>query len=260
MKDLLHLEFRRLFRAKSFYICTAVALAMILISAATTKMLLEVAAKTSEDIAGAFGSAALQAPTAFSMLKTSASSSLTTILAIFLSIFVTEDYTADTIKNVYAKGHSRDEVYFAKYISSLAASLMMILFTAAFSFCMGKALFGEFGTAGDNYVGSLLGELLILLAYVTIYFAIAISIKKTGASIAISIIGPLLVTLLLSLGNAAIDSETIDLTEYWLDGRLSLLLPANVETEDMIYGFVLGAVYLIAAGGAGFLINRKSQK
>ena len=34
MIDLLHLEFRRLFRAKSFYICTVIALAMIVISAA----------------------------------------------------------------------------------------------------------------------------------------------------------------------------------------------------------------------------------
>ena len=260
MKDLLHLEFRRLFRAKSFYICTAIALVMIVISAATTKMLLDVAEKATEDIAEAFGGAMLQAPTAFSMLKTAASSSLTTILAVFLSLFVTEDYSSDTIKNVYAKGHSRDEVYFAKYISALAASLMMILVTAAFSFVMGKALFGEFGTMGENYVGSLLAELVILIAYVTVYFAIAISIKKTGASIAISIIAPLLVTLLLSLGNAAIDSETIDLSEYWLDGRLSLLLPSNVETTDMIYGFVLGAVYLVAASGVGFLINRKSQK
>ena len=97
MMNLLRLEFRRLFRAKSFYICLAISLVMIIISAATTKMLLNMA--SSEEFGEAFGSM-LQTPTSFSLLKSTASSSLTMVLAIFLSIFVTEDYTADTIKNI----------------------------------------------------------------------------------------------------------------------------------------------------------------
>lgn len=260
MKNLLHLEFRRLFRAKSFYICAVVALAMIVISAATTKMLLNIAEKSAEEMANAFGGAVLQAPTSFSMLKTVATSSLTTVLAVFLSIFVTEDYASDTIKNIYAKGNSRDSIFFAKYISALAASLIMILVCAIFSFWTGKILFGEYGSVGENYVGSLFAELLVLLAYVTVYFVIAISIKKTGASIAISIIGPLLIGLLLSLGDAAIDSESFNLTDYWLDGRINILTAANVKTLDMVLGFVLGGVYLLGAGAIGFFINRKSQK
>ncbi|MBR5987045.1 MAG: hypothetical protein IK037_00605, partial [Clostridia bacterium] len=68
MTDLLRLEFRRLFRAKSFYICLVIALAMIVISAAATKMLLNMAA-TSEEYAGVAEAAALQLPTSFSMLK-----------------------------------------------------------------------------------------------------------------------------------------------------------------------------------------------
>ena len=103
MTDLLHLEFRRLFRAKSFYICTVISLAMILISAATTKVMLNLIKV--EEFEQEFGEAmttALVVPTSFSMLKTIGSSSLSTILAIFLSIFVTEDYTSDTIKNIYA--------------------------------------------------------------------------------------------------------------------------------------------------------------
>ena len=84
-------------------------------------------AESSADYQGLAGLAALQTPTSFSLLKGAATSSLTTILAIFLSIFVTEDYTSDTIKNVYSKGHSRDRVFFAKCISAFAASIIMIL-------------------------------------------------------------------------------------------------------------------------------------
>ena len=257
MMNLLRLEFRRLFRAKSFYICTVISLVMILISAATTKMVLNMAS-SAEEFGEAFGSM-LQTPTSFSLLKSTASSSLTMVLAIFLSIFVTEDYTADTIKNIYAKGHSRESVFAAKYLSATAASLMLILISALFSFAAGKVLFGEVGTAGENYVGSILAELVILLAYATLYFAIAIALKRTGASIAASILGPLLVALLLTLGDAAIKSDKVNLQDYWLDGRLTILTQANVAGKEVAAGFVIGVIVLLVAGAVGFAVNRASK-
>lgn len=261
MIDLLHLEFRRLFRAKAFYVCLLISLAMILISAATTKVLLSmIKVEEFEEGFGDVMTTALVAPTSFSMLKTMASSSITTILAIFLSLFVTEDYTNDTIKNIYAKGNSRDSIYFSKYISALAAGLIMTVVCGVFSFATGKILFGEIGTMGTNYIPSLFAELLILIAYITIYFAIAISIKKTGASIAISIIGPIVLNLLLSLGNAAIKSEEFNLTEYWLDGRLSILQQTNVTGKEVLIGFIVGALFLLAAGAVGFVVNRSSEQ
>ena len=257
MMNLLRLEFRRLFRAKSFYICLAISLVMIVISAATTKMLLNMA--SSEEFGEAFG-AMLQTPTSFSLLKSTASSSLTMVLAIFLSIFVCEDYTSDTIKNIYAKGHSRDQIFVSKFVSAVAAGLIIILVSALFSFAAGKVLFGKVGSMGKNYVGSVLAELVILLAYATLYFAIAIALKKTGASIAASILGPLLVGLLLSLANAAIKSDKISLTDYWLDGRLTLLTQADVAGKDVLIGFIVGVVVLLIAAAAGFLVNRSSEQ
>ena len=257
MMNLFRLEFRRLIRAKSFYICTVIALVMILISAATNKLVLNMAA--SEEMPEAF-SAMIQAPTALSMLKTTVSSSFTMVLAIFLSIFVTEDYAGDIIKNFYAKGNSRDSVFVSKYVAAITASVVMVVVCGLFSFAAGKVLFGEYGTAGNNYVGSLLVQFLILLSYATLYFAIAISIKKTGASIAISIIGPLVVSLLLSLGNAAIKSEEINLTEYWIDGRLAILQQANVAWTDVWVGIIVGGVVLLIAGISAFFINNNSEQ
>ena len=258
MMNLLRLEFRRLFRAKSFYICTVISLVMILISAATTKMVLNMAS-SAEEFGEAFGSM-LQTPTSFSLLKSTASSSLTMVLAIFLSIFVTEDYTSDTIKNVYSKGHSRDRVFFAKCISAFAASIIMILVCALFSFALGKIFFGEVGTPGKNYASSLLAELVILLAYVSLFFTIAIAFKKTGTSIAVSIIGPLLVGLLLTLGNTMIKSDDVNLSDYWLDSRLTILSQSDVPFKEVWIGFVVGAVVLLAAGAIGFVVNRSSEK
>ena len=258
MIDLLKLEFRRLFRAKSFYICLASALVMGILTAVVNKMLLNIV--SSDEIAGAFGTI-VQAPTAFSMLKTAGSASLTSILALFISIFVSEDYSGDmTIKNIYAKGQTRDTVFFAKFISTIASSFLMILACAVFSFAMGKILFGEWGEMGKNYVGSLFAELLILFAYSTIYFAIAISLKKMGAAIAISIVASSLFGLVLQLADLIIKSENINLADYWLDGRLSILEQPNVTNGDLLAGFLVGAVILLAFGAAGFLINRYTKR
>ena len=257
MSNLLRLEFRRLFRAKSFYICLAVSLVMIVITALTTKMLLNL--EEQKEVAEAMGEA-LQTPTSISMLKTAISSSLTTILAIFLSLFVAEDFTGDTIKNIYAKGNSRDSIYWSKYISSVVASIIMLFFCAIFSFATGKILFGEYGSMGKNYIVSLFAELVILLAYVTLYFVVAICIRKTGASLAISIIGPLLIGLFLTLGSAALKSDSIDLSSYWLAGRLSILEDADVSTKNTVLGFIIGGINLLVIGAAGFCINRSSER
>ena len=261
MKNLLKLEYRRLFSAKSFYICMAVSLALILISALTTKFVLNaftaITVETPEGMENI--ASALQAPTSLAMLKDMAGSSFTLILAIFLSIFVTEDYVGDTIKNFYAKGYSRDLVFFAKFIAALTGSLILLLANGLFSIFLGKALFGEFGTAGQNYVPSILMIVLLVIAYHSLYFAIDISIRKNGAAIAISILGPIVIGLLLSLGNVLIKSESIDLSEYWLSGRMSILSAADVATKDILLTLLVGGVITLAAGAVGFFLNRKRE-
>ena len=262
MNKLLKLEFRRLIMAKALYICIAISLAVLLISAFTTKLMYEALSSIKpEDLEGLeqLGSLQLDKPTSLSLLKGIGSSSLTLILAIFVAIFVTEEYSGDIIKNVYAKGFSRDVVYFSKYISSLAGCLLIVAADAAFSLLLGKTIFGEFGTPGKNYLSSFLAILFVIVAYDTIYFAISISIRKIGGSIAASILGPILIALLLGLGNQIITSEKVDLSEYWIAGRLTLLSAADVTAKEVWVSFLVGGVVLLAFGVAGFFLNRKRE-
>jgi len=262
MNKLLKLEFRRLFMSKVLYICIAISLAMLLISAFTSKLLYEAMSQIAEeDMEGMaeLGIAALDLPTSLSLLKGVGSSSLTLILAVFIAIFVTEEYTGDIIKNIYAKGYSRDLVFFSKYLSSLAGSLLIVLADAIFSIIIGKALFGEFGTMGKNYISSFIAILFLIVSYDTLYFAISIAIRKTGGSIAISIFGPIVINLLLNLGNAISKSETLDLTEYWIAGRLTTLSYADVTTKAVWMSFLVGGIFLLAFGAVGFFLNRKRE-
>ena len=262
MNRLLKLEFRRLSQAKSFYICLAISLVLILISAITSKILYSAVQKmTAEDAESLaqLGAAALQKPTGLSLMKEIGSSSLTLILAIFLSIFVTEEYAGDVIKNVYAKGYSRDVVFFSKYICSLVATLVIVAVDAVFSLVLGKLLFGTIGKAGLHYASSFIALVFVLIGYHTLYFAIAITLRKTGSSIAISILGPLVISLLLTLGNAVIKSNKIDLSDYWISERLSVLEGANVATKEVWLSFLVAAVVILAAGAIGFFLNRKRE-
>ena len=264
MNKLLQLEFRRLFRAKSFYICTLISLAMILISAATSKLLYNaITVEMDEETMEAFGAAAIQLPTSFSMMKTVLSSSLTMILAIFVAIFVTEEYSGDIVKNVYSKGYSRDVVYFSKYISSLAAALLIFLTSAIFSFASGKIFFGEIGETGENYVASMFAILFIAIAYHAIYFALSNSLRKTGSSIAISIIGPWVISLLLSLLRALIRKanaeSTFDPADYWLSNRTTAMEAANVAGKELLISFLVAGVLIAAGIAIGYFVNRKRE-
>ena len=257
MGKLLKLEYRRLFQAKSLYICTLISLVLVLISALTTKLLLKALSDAAADEVMALAS--LQTPTSLSMLKQVGSSSMTMILAVFVSIFVTEDYAGDTIKNVYSRGYSRDMIFFSKCIAALSAALMMILVNAAFSFAMGKVLFGEIGTMGKNYAVSMIAALCLLVAYETIYFMVAISIRKVGGSIAISIFGPMIVGLLFSLVNAIPTLKEYNFYDYWLEGRMTAMMSAEVESKELLSAFLVAAVVIALFGVLGFFINRKRE-
>ena len=103
MKNLLKLEFRKLKTRKSFYICIAVMVGMFAISTFTINGLIN--PDFSEDL----GLSGIN-----SLIGALSSSSFTMISGIFVALFVCEDYTSQTVKNIYAKGYSRTKVYLSK--------------------------------------------------------------------------------------------------------------------------------------------------
>ena len=256
MKNVLRSEFRRLFRSKAFYICLLISLAMILISAATSKLMLK-SINVEELPEGV--NLSIFSPTAYSMMKGIGSSSVTMLLAVFVCLFVTEEYAGDIIKNVYARGYTRTEVYFAKYIATFVGAVIFIIVSALFSLLIGVAFFDGMGTAGKNYVGSLCAIALCLIAYFTIYFAISASMQKTGGAIAISIFGPLIVGLLFSLFNEIVKPKDADLADYWLTDRVTILQEADVAGKDVWIGCAIAAVIIAAGIALGYFLHRRKE-
>ena len=185
MAKLLRYQFRRLFKNKSLYICTAVSIAIIFLTALATRALttfLEGSGAPAEVNVGGFVS-----------LKSGMSAGMFTFLAaIMVAIFVSEDYTQETIKNIYGKGYSRGQVYLANYIVSLVEVVILFLAECLIGFAAGSALLGGVGSMGENYILSLLGVLLVVIAYHAIFFGVSISIRKSGGAVALSIIVPVI--------------------------------------------------------------------
>lgn len=259
MKNLLRFEYRRLFRAKVFFICMGIAALLVVLSAVTTKVLLT-ALESAEEMTEALGAPALQAPTALALLKGVGNSSLTLIMAIFVTIFVSEDFSGDIIKNVYSKGYTRESVFFAKYLSSLTGCLIMTLTNALLSLLLGVIFFDGFGAAGKNFAGSLIAILLLIIAFHAIYFAITISLHRTGGSIALAILAPTVISGALMLVDSLLKSDKYLLSDYWLDGRLNKMAEHDVESVDVVTSIVIALVFIAIALLIGFFVHRKREK
>ena len=245
MNKLLKFELRRLTRSKALYICIAFSAFTVFLLAATQKLLLN-----------GLGGESTGETTALNMLK-SLAANYTLLAAIFASIFITEDYTSETIKNIYSKGYSRPHVFWSKYVSSLIGCMSFVLVVGVLQFLLGLIMFDGLGTAGKNYALSVFAIVLILVAYHAIFFAVSIAIRKTGGSIAVSIIGPTGIELLLALADTVLKPKKFSFSSYWLDGMLASLMEYNVAAKPIVTAIVVSLVLCAGALAASFFVKQK---
>ena len=254
MAKLLRFELRKLFQNKVFYICIAISLVMIIITTLTFKAFSDLIAQAAEET-GTLEPSTIY--TSLSLLKSAFSNgNISLVGGVMIAILVSEDYTNDLTKNIYSKGYSREQLYFSKYITYLVAFLIMMIIGMIASFFFGFALDG-LGTMGENYILSILGIIIIGIAFYTIYFGIAILLKKLGGAIAIGIIGPTVISLLLAMADSFIKVDNFKMSEYWLDTRVSLLAQDDVSLKVFAISLVIALVVIAAMAVPSFLVNRK---
>ncbi len=250
MNNLLKFEFRKLFRQKSFYICTAVMLALSFVGLLLNKIFAE-----NTDFNTAM-------PTAKSALIFAISSSnFTMICGIFVALFVCADYDQQTIKNIYSRGFSRSSVYFAKYIASVIATVIMLAVTFLFTYVAGAAMFGGMAETAEtgNYVGLISGQILYCIAYSAFAFVLSLVVKKVGISIALAILGPSLIGTVINLADAVLKIENFRIGSYWLDGFIGDLTSLSTDTARLTVCIILSLVYTAIFVVAGYLINRRQE-
>ena len=252
MLNMIKFELRKLIRSKSFYICLAINILITFASMLFCYMLYSL----SPQLGG------VDQWVLFDYGYNN--STILMLLGIFISIFICEDDSLGTIKNIYSKGYSRDVVYFSKYIVSLIAFfayfIIFTLFTFGFSFC-----FKTYTSAiTSKMISTFIAKIITVLAFFTLYFFNASVLKKNGWAISLNILGSNLVYLALQIVDIVLNKYEIkvEIYGYWLDGYFSQLnysystLP-NSGNDLINKAIIMSVIYILVFLLLGYLINRK---
>lgn len=249
MFKLLRFEFRKLMQSRGFYICTAILVLLSGLSVYTAKFAQDQLGITSPDASGIK-----------SLMEALPTSSITMLLGIFIAIFVCEDYTSGTIRNILTRGYSRLSIYAAKFVAVILAAVVMSTFCCLASYAVGTYIWGHGDASfGAEQVKILLYQLAVVLAYASIFYAICSVIQKTGGSIACCVVLPLLVTVVLKLADTALFEREIELTSYWLESISHSIASVSVEGEDLHRALFGSVVYTIASLVIGWLATMKRE-
>lgn len=260
MAALLRFEFRKLFRNKAFYICLGIALFLLIINIITTKVLFDALGEDLADMTEQMKTTMLSSFTGLSLLKTSFTNNTITIIGVVVAIITCEDFALDTIKNIYSKGYSRSQCYFAKLLSSFVAFLIITISGMIISFTLGSLLLDGVGTAGKNYILSIICIFLIALSFFMIFYAVSILLKKMAASIVLCVIGPTALLLLFVMADAFIDSDKFAISDYWIGGGLLTNLGLyDVEMKFIIATLIIAPITIGAFFLLSFFLNNKKD-
>ena len=250
MKKLINFEFRKLFKSKYFYIISAISVVFVLISGLTNKAIFDTLIENGETV---------QPYSSYLFTKGALGGTYTMLIAIFVALFATEDSASGTLKNIYAKGYTRSQVYFSKYVVSFIAVLIMSAITVVFAFGYSNLIWGNSLEITDNVLLIVVGQFLGIATYHAIFFAISTIFSKVGSAIALNIIGPMAVSLVFGLGDAFIKSENTKLTSYWIDSLFSNFTSSVSDQKMMVTGIILFIVYTGVAIFVGMIMNRKKE-
>lgn len=253
MFNMIKFEIYKLFRSKNFYICSGLMLGLVLLMAVLTR---SSPGGAKLDTSGVeFANMSIQ----IGIL----------ILAVFISTFVCDDNTHGTIRNIYAKGYSRNKVYFAKFIVSIISSIVIMVACILFSLLLAEILFDSRGIEKVDIFILILG-LLYIFFYCIIYFAVSIITGKKGAAIALNMVAPAMFVNILSLIDVLADFK-IKFSKY----TMRLLYDNILTYYDFEYNYgtalsdecvsnfekfiLVGVIYTAVVLVTSFLVNRRKE-
>ena len=256
MKDLMKFEFRKLKTQKSFYIILIIMVAMVLITTATYK-LVENLSNEIEEMGNAVGQTIRFSGEGF-WLGFASASNFGLLTAIFVAINVTYDYDNQIVKNIFARGYSRTDFFFAKFVYLIVTTSIMFFAAVAVSGVTNAIFFGINGDIG-KIVLLLDVQYLVCMASVVMCFAISAIIKRLGGSIAACIIIPIAVSLVLGLVDVIINVEAFDISDYWLSSFTDKLADIEIATKDIIIRAVLSVAYGVGFAALGWFFTDKAE-
>lgn len=249
MMRLFKFEFYKLIRTRSYYICIGIMMLLTALSAYLQVLLKDQLGTLAVDM------------TRLSCVMTALSnSSVSMMLGIFISLFVCEDYSTGTIRTILARGYSRFDIYVSKLVAVIAASLVMAIAAILFACVVGVFFFiGDEVSFGGEQIKILLTQLVVVIAFASLFYSIATMLQKTGTSIAFCVVIPMMLTLLLQVLDAAFIEEEIVVSRYWLEGLLSIASGVTVKAHDLTEAFLCSLAYIAVSLVGGWFATKDNE-
>ena len=275
MGNMLKFECRRLFKKPSFYVCLGLCAAFIILNIVVMRIAFNETLRYYDSMSNFKERFAENFSPHMLVLENAGVSMMSTIMAIFMGIFVCEDRVRGTIKNIYARGYSRTDVFLAKFIvASVTAALIFTAITLV-AYISGWIMFAtkpfEVEPLKINGVWLLvLGKFVAILGVTALYFMLSELIGTTGFSIAANIFLPSVASAILYIGleliffivskNGDFDYETVaKIIEYWIYYLVSTGFTQEMKVEDYVGHLCASGGYVILFGLLSWLIARKKQ-
>lgn len=270
MYHILKAEIGKLFRSRTFLVCSIIAIAMSLVVVVSYKLMAEIYTpemieqlnQQSAETSGAsvqvnqeLDFSFLQNLSGISMLEMAfAGDVIQTLLAVLVSIFVCSEFSGGAIKSIASRGFSRTKIYTAKYLVCIIAGAILSVITLLTSFLAGTLLW-EVGETGADFVSNLftfLGvQFLLIAALVGLMVLVAMVLRNTGASIAVNVCIIMFASIIFSLVDLVIDHEKIKVADYWIGNIMVNIASLSVPTELIEKGLIVGLLTLIVTYVAG---------
>lgn len=175
MKNLLSSDLYKLRRLKSFWVCLLINIGLGLANVLLIQF-------TNDGAPNGMG--------ALEYFPRCFSTSTPLFACISISIFAAGEFGYGTMKNIASHGFRRSAIFFSKTLVGWLISLLYIVSYFLFTFFPALILWGT-GTASETFVTDALVitalQILLTLAFSTLFTAVAFLLRQSGGAMAISI-------------------------------------------------------------------------
>lgn len=250
MINVLTSDFYKLFQRKSFYICGIISAIFGIISVFLVKSTAPVIPDGMD--------ASLLGYSGIGQIS-SGLIEVTLFAIIFLSMFVSSEFSFGTIKNIASRGVSRVQIYLSKLIVSIFVVVVYSLFSALSGFITGSILYGAVGEfSGQVWLDIFRMIGLFLLAQISIqsiFIMISFIIRHTGGAVAVNIgvymlVGGMLLPVMDFALNKWFDLG-FKLMEYWPYDYIEKFSSMNIANNVINTGIIVCVSYLILSTAIG---------
>ena len=167
------------------------------------------------------------------------------LLALFISMRLGTEFEEHTIRNKFIVGYSRTQVYFAEYITCMAASMILLGIMLLVSASFGLLLSLEFQSSWHEFVLLMFCCVLIASVFSAMFTAISMNVGSMAASLVVSIAFLFAILLVASFCINALAEEPMTYSNVVITAENGVQFgdlvenPAYVDgTQRMIYELI----------------------